>query len=365
MSVLEKVSCVVKRIVGFCDKIYESLPLNRWNEFLNNKSIRINLRSKYIKYIFRSLLLFLFICLLSLLFSSSSTAEYEIDDSCRCEPPVVQVEPVPVDERDLSSFAGYAGDGDLKSVKYFVENHYDKIGDRQWKEAIDFAVNGRHIDVAEYLIKKQDKIDESYQVWAERINGALNVGSCKTLNFVLKYGKKYIGNKQLFTVYKHECDPVMEAVGSVCKLEVCFNAGFVCLKKSNYLSRAIGVCYSMIGTVWTKKQTENAELKYKQNNAETILMANLKILLDNGADDFSSAIDALCEQPVLRLQNRLNILRLFERYGYKVILNEKQIECLFSEKMIREASDPILKRNDAVCKKILKKWSEGGKVKAD
>ena len=64
------------------------------------------------------------------------------------------------DVRDLSSFAGYAGDGDLKSVKYFVENHYDKIGDRQWKEAIDFAVNGRHIDVAEYL---NEKMDFAYQ----------------------------------------------------------------------------------------------------------------------------------------------------------------------------------------------------------
>ena len=321
MKILEKIKIVFNRLTEIIDRLYECLPLDKANDFLSRKSIKINVKSEKSKIIFRVFFAVVCLAVLSEIFSGTGDRDYQIDDRCLCLPPDP---PTEIPNPDFVEFDNCAGYGDFKHVKYFVKNHYEKLTYRDFKEAIDWALKSRHVDIAEYLIKHEpDQAkpmserhaevleDSTRQMWVERLNNALGeFGSCKVLKLVLKHGKAYL--KQPLILYKHEFDPILEAVGSTCKLKICLDYGFRISGKSAYLARAIGVCTKTLGTVWDKSQVENQELKWKQEAAEKILMANFEILLKHGARDFDQAIDALCQQPVLRLKYRVKILELFE-----------------------------------------------------
>lgn len=356
MKILEQVKHIFRRIIETIDNLYERLPLDKWNDYLHKKSIKIDLKSIKFKIFVRSLCAIVLLYVLSALFpNSASSRDYEIIDACFCQPLPVRLSQTPVDERDLGSFDGYAYDGDLKSVKYFVKNHYDQLKNN-WSGAITAALNGGHIDVAEYLYDKQPEKDTSSKVWEDRLSHALNnYGTCDTLKFVLKHGKRYLEDSS------EEFDPVMKSVGTICKLKICFDFGYICAKNQHYLSRAIDKCYNEIGTVTDQKAyAKNAELQMRQTVAEKILMANLELLLKHGACDFSDAVTALCRaKHLVRLKNRVKILYLFERFGYNTVLDESQMESIFSKKMIQSGEDKILKKNDSVRQALLKKWSEG------
>ena len=221
MKILEQIKIVFNRLTKIIDRLYERLPLDKANDFLSRKSIKINVKSEKSKIVFRVFVAIVCLAVLSEIFSGTGDRDYKINDRCLCLPPDP---PTEIPDPDFVEFDNCAGNGDFKHVKYFVKNHYEKLIYRDFKEAIDWALKSRYVDIAEYLIKNEPDQPEpkserhaevlensTRQMWVERLHHSLGkFGSCKVLKFVLKHGKAYL--KQPLVFYKNEMDQILEAV---------------------------------------------------------------------------------------------------------------------------------------------------------
>ena len=242
------------------NSLYEKMPLDRGNEFLQKHNIRLDLKSSRFKKFGTITIGFL---LLLLLFSMcSSDSNFEI--VCTCPKPLHGEWPAHPDSREASDLISCAGDGDFESVKYIAKKFKEQIHDRWWVSALGAALQNGDVKMAAYLLDKGAKpTDEDWEGWLRFSLGDL--GRCSSVEFILK--------ESSIDVNKLSLGDVIDDFQNQCKFEKCINAGFDCKKPKDAIENVLARVKTSVAAELYDEKTLIAD-----NQACSII----SILLKNG-----------------------------------------------------------------------------------
>ncbi|MBQ9787167.1 MAG: hypothetical protein IJW33_03250 [Lentisphaeria bacterium] len=364
MKILQILKKIGEYIFGVLNSLYEKLPLAKINEFLQKKSINIDLQSEKFKKILFGVLLFL---ILLFIFTSGDTDEYSSDhvsfSECSCTFKEMKEESHPhVWTRE--QFDSAAGDGYFNVVKYLIKERDGHFMDSEWTEAYDFALQSGYLEIAKYLKKKGGKqIKMRKRDWLMLVGLHCDInGDCRTLEYILEEGKEFFGTKPFYMdarnnivskddIGSHEFNLVAKAIRSLCKLKVVLATGYEL--SDDIINYAIGYYDADIGTN-IGNETESYKANRKLMQAKYYKIFDL--LLDKGAEVNQDAVNRLCNNN--RIKNKLEILYLFRKYGHKTDLSEIDLEKIYTPEQIMENKDRILLENQNAREKVLKRWEE-------
>ena len=252
------------------NSLYEKMPLDRGNEFLQKHNIRLDLKSSRFKKIGAITIGFLLLLLLFSMFSSNSNFEIV----CTCPKPLCGEWPAHPDSREASDLVSCAGDGDFESVKYIAKKFKEQIHDRWWVYALGAALKNGDVKMAAYLLDQGAKpTEEDWEEWLRFSLGKL--GRCSSVEFILE--------ESSIDVNKLSLGDVTEDFQNQCKFEKCINAGFDCKNPKDAIEGILNRAKILGGALINYKSQEAIE-KHKEKVliADNQAFSIISILLENG-----------------------------------------------------------------------------------
>jgi len=253
------------------NSLYEKMPLDKGNEFLQKHNIKLDLRSSKFKKLCSITIGFL---LLLLLFSMCNSALNDTNAACFCPKPVQNKWPGHPESRGAHDIISCAGEGDFESVKYIEKKFREHILDSWWIDALGAALQNGDVKMAEYILDKGVKpSDRHWEEWLKFSLGKL--GNCSSVEFVLR--------ESSIDVNKFGLGDVIEDFQNQCKFQKCINAGFDCKKSKDAIEGVLVRAKSLGGALINYKSQEAiAEHKEKVLIADNQAFSIISILLKNG-----------------------------------------------------------------------------------
>ena len=253
------------------NSLYEKVPLDKGNEFLQKHNIKLDLRSSKFKKICAITIGFL---LLLLLFSMCDNGVDNTKTVCFCPEPIRNKWPAHPDSREASDLTSCARDGDFESVKYIAKKFKEQIHDRWWVYALGAALQNGDVKMAAFLLDKGAKpTEEDWEGWLRFSLGDL--GRCSSVEFILK--------ESSIDVNKLSLGDVIDDFQNQCKFEKCINAGFDCRKEKDAIEGVL-VRAKQLGGALIHYESKDAVEKHKEKVliADNQAFSIISILLKNG-----------------------------------------------------------------------------------
>lgn len=253
------------------NSLYEKVPLDKGNEFLQKHNIKLDLRSSKFKKICAITIGFL---LLLLLFSMCDNGVDNTETVCFCPEPIRNKWPGHPDSRGARDIISCAGEGDFESVKYIEDKYYDHILPQWWRSALGAALQNGDTKMAMHFLDKGAKpTDEDWEGWLRFALGDL--GRCSSVEFILK--------ESSIDVNKLSLGDVIDDFQNQCKFEKCINAGFDCRKEKDAIEGVL-VRAKQLGGALIHYESKDAVEKHKEKVliADNQAFSIISILLKNG-----------------------------------------------------------------------------------
>ncbi|MBR1965766.1 MAG: hypothetical protein IKA22_04075 [Lentisphaeria bacterium] len=365
-----KIYNTLKKIITlsgkFLNYLYEKLPLDKMNEFLQKKSINIDLKSAKSKKI-----LFSFLCIIIIisLFDSDEsetgkTANYKYPD-CTCVFNEMKKEEHPeifTREQLVSS----AGSGMFDVVKYLFDKHDGNFMDWEYTESYCAALNNGYLEIAKFIKKKgKDRIKLRKRDWflLVSLHTSRNDGDCRTLEYILKESKGIFGTKPFrhtsgnYTENNegdYEFNLIADTCHSICKLKTVLDTGY---KVHENAIAAVLANYEM--DIGVSLGMEDDKFKANRNAMQAKYYKIFTLLLKNKAQVNQYDINMLASSN--KIKNKLEILYLFKKYGHKITLDANYLENIYTKEQIIENKDSILRENQNARNELLKNWESRNK----
>ena len=260
-----------KEILQKIDALFEKMPLDKGNEFLQKHNIKLDLKSSKFKKICAITIGLLF---LLLFFSMCDIGFNNTKVVCFCPEPIREKWPAHPESRGAYDIISCAGNGDWESVKYIEDKYYDHILPQWWRLAFEAALKNGDPQMAVHFLDKGAKLSE--EKWEELLRFSLgDLGSCSSVEFILE--------ESAIDINKLSFGDVTEDFQNLCKFEKCIKAGFDCRKPENAIESILNRAKLLTGALINYKSKEAAEkhrekVLIRDNQAFTII----SMLLENG-----------------------------------------------------------------------------------
>ena len=259
-----------EEILQKINSLYEKMPLDKGNEFLQKHNIKLDLKSSKFKKFGAITIGFL----LLLLFFSMCSFNSNIEIACTCPASLHSEWPGHPDGRDARDIINCAQDGDFESVKYIAKKFQEQIHDRWWVDALGAALQNGDVKMAAYLLDKGAKPTEKN--WEEWLRFSLGrSGRCSSVEFILE--------ESSMDVNKLSLADVTEDFQNQCKFEKCVNAGFDCKKSKDAIEGILNRA-KILGGALINYKSQEAIGKHKEKVliADNQAFSIISILLENG-----------------------------------------------------------------------------------